>query len=217
MSTDEHFTPQHMATAQLLFQGDVTFLRGITKLEDLPEANLPEIAFIGRSNVGKSSLINAVCGRKTTARVSNTPGRTQELNFFRVGTRFHLVDMPGYGYAKAPKKKVDAWVKLVRKYLLGRTTLKRVYLLIDSRHGIKEADIEFMGMLNTAAVSYQCVLTKIDKIHPDEVAKIFEATKLALAKNPAAYPILLSTSSEKKQGMELLRGFILNAIDVTSH
>lgn len=191
--------------AQWLFKQSCTFVRGITHLNQLPEFSLPEIAFAGRSNVGKSSLINAIMGRKDVARTSNTPGRTQQLNFFNVNETFYLVDMPGYGYAEAPKKLVQQWQKLIKLYLLGRPTLERVYVLIDSRHGLKENDTEFMKMLDQTGVSYQVILTKTDKIGKQAVADVLDATTKALLKHGAAHPVVLVTSSEKNEGIDLVR------------
>ena len=188
----------------------------------LPPEGPPEIAFAGRSNVGKSSLINALLGRKGLARTSNTPGRTQELNYFVPDGHsgagddlppFAIVDMPGYGYAKAPKDKVDAWTRLVFDYLKGRVTLKRVYVLIDARHGIKANDEEVFDLLDKAAVSYHLVLTKGDKIKPPALARLVEETRERIRKRPAAFPGVLSTSSEKGAGLDDLRSAILSAID----
>jgi len=183
----------------------VTFLRGVASLDGLPPFGLPEVAFSGRSNVGKSSLINAVCGRKTVARTSNTPGRTQEVNFFDVDGRLVLADMPGYGFAKAPKDKVDRWVRLVKGYLRGRPVLQRTFVLVDSRHGLKDSDLEMMGHLDKAAVIYQVVLTKADKLKPGEVDEVAARTRVEIAKRVAAHPVVIVTSSETGLGIAELR------------
>ncbi|AQS41825.1 MAG: Putative GTP-binding protein EngB [Candidatus Tokpelaia hoelldobleri] len=204
-----------------LFNGNWVFIRGVPSMKFLPEEGPPEVAFAGRSNVGKSSLINALVGRKGLARTSNTPGRTQELNFFVPDgysgamddlPPMALVDMPGYGFAEAPKAQVDAWTRLVFSYLRGRSTLKRVYLLIDSRHGIKKNDADVLDLLDKAAVSYQIVLTKTDKIKKPALEKLLADTQVAIAKRPAAYPQLLATSSEKGEGIEELRTAIETCI-----
>ena len=205
-----------------LFGRPWIFIRGVPAMKFLPPEGPPEIAFAGRSNVGKSSLINALVGHKGLARTSNTPGRTQELNYFvpdgYSGAEddmppMALVDMPGYGYAQAPKDHVDAWTRLVFDYLRGRSTLKRVYVLIDSRHGIKKNDEEVLTLLDKAAVSYQVVLTKTDKIKDAGVPRLIEDTRLKIVKRPAAYPEVLSTSSEKGRGLDELRNAILTAIE----
>ncbi|CAK7258950.1 ribosome biogenesis GTP-binding protein YihA/YsxC [Shinella yambaruensis] len=204
-----------------LFGRPWIFIRGVPAMKFLPPEGPPEIAFAGRSNVGKSSLINALVGHKGLARTSNTPGRTQELNYF-VPDGFSgaeddlppmaLVDMPGYGYAQAPKEQVDAWTKLVFDYLRGRSTLKRVYVLVDSRHGIKKNDEEVFALLDKAAVSYQIVLTKTDKIKDAGVPRLVGETLEKIAKRPAAYPEVLATSSEKGRGLDDLRNAIIAAI-----
>lgn len=194
---------------RLLFARDITFLRGAVDLATLPPFGLPELAFAGRSNVGKSSLINALCGRSTVARTSNTPGRTQELNFFDVNSRLILVDMPGYGFASAPKDKVDAWTRLIKGYLRGRPTLRRCVLLVDSRHGIKDNDREMMDMLDKAAVVYQVVLTKIDKLNKAEAEAVETRTLDEIAKRVAAFPRVVVTSSEKGVGIPELRAEIV--------
>src|ERR1700741_3331782 len=208
------FTPEAIEAARKTFAGPVAFLKSAPKLEFLPDPDVPEVAFAGRSNVGKSSLLNAITGRNSLARTSNTPGRTQELNFFDVGTplAFRLVDMPGYGFAKAPKDVVKKWRFLVNDFLRGRDVLKRALVLIDARHGIKEVDREILEMLDKAAVSYRLVLTKADKIKPTELAAVLEATATEARKRPAAHPDILSTSAETGLGIPELRAAVIEAI-----
>ena len=198
------------------------FIRGVPAIHLLPPSGPPEIAFAGRSNVGKSSLINALVGQKGLARTSNTPGRTQELNYFVPGGHsgeaadlppMALVDMPGYGYASAPKETVDAWTRLVFDYLKGRVTLKRVYLLVDARHGIKKNDEAVLSLLEKAVVSYQIVLTKADKVKAGATARLVADTRDRIARRPAAYPEVLATSSEKGEGLEELREAIVLAVN----
>lgn len=197
-----------------LFTPVPEFLLGVVDEKQLPISGFPEIAFAGRSNVGKSSLINAVTGVKGLARVSSTPGRTQQLNFFGVGDKFNLVDLPGYGYAKAPKAMVDNWTDLILRYLKGRAQLKRVFLLIDSRHGIKPVDENVMQVLDTAAVLYQLVLTKTDKISGAELEKILADTRQKSTQHTACFPEILATSSEKKQGLDTLKKAIIQTLEV---
>lgn len=194
-----------LAKSRALFKAAPQFVRGVVGLEYLPSDGLPEVAFIGRSNVGKSSLINAVAGAKGLARTSNTPGRTQELNFFLLAEKCHIADLPGYGYARAPEKKVQAWTRLIHSYLRGRAELRRVFLLIDARLGIKPVDERIMKMLDTAAVSYQLVLTKADKLSAAAAARILEETQAVGQKHVACYPEVLLTSAAEKQGLDAVR------------
>ncbi|MFL6731767.1 MAG: ribosome biogenesis GTP-binding protein YihA/YsxC [Sphingomicrobium sp.] len=199
--------------ARKLFSGPIEFLKSAPGLKFLPDADAPEIAFAGRSNVGKSSLLNALTNRKGLARTSNTPGRTQELNFFDVGEplQFRLVDMPGYGFADAPKDLVKRWRHLVIDYLRGRPVLKRALVLVDSRHGLKDVDREMMRMLDDAAVGYHLVLTKGDKVKPSALGSLYETTAMEAAKHPAAHPSIFTTSSETGSGIAELRTAILDA------
>jgi len=199
--------------ARKLFAGPIAFLKSAPELKFLPDPNVPEVALAGRSNVGKSSLLNALTNRKALARTSNTPGRTQELNFFEVGEplRLRLVDMPGYGFAEAPKDLVRRWRFLVNDYLRGRAVLKRALVLIDARHGLKDVDREVMDLLDTAAVSYHLILTKADKVKPTELAATLAATAAEAAKRPAAHPAVFTTSSETGSGIAELRTAILEA------
>ncbi|WP_395613666.1 ribosome biogenesis GTP-binding protein YihA/YsxC [Allosphingosinicella sp.] len=212
MSADEMELEE---AARKLFSGPATFLKSAPELKFLPDATVPEIAFAGRSNVGKSSLLNKLTNRSSLARTSNTPGRTQELNFFEIGDpiRLRLVDMPGYGFAKAPKDVAKKWRFLVNDYLRGRQVLKRALVLIDSRHGVKEIDREIMKMLDDAAVSYRIVLTKADKIKASELEAVQAATEAEARKRPAAHPEVIATSSEGGLGMDRLRAAVLEAAD----
>ncbi len=191
-----------------LFARETEFLKGVVAMNGLPDADRLEVCFAGRSNVGKSSLINALTGTKGIARASNTPGRTQEINFFTQGPELYLVDLPGYGYANAPLKVVEQWQKLLKRYLSGRQNLRRAFVLIDSRHGVKPVDDEIMKLLDTSAVTFQCVLTKADKVKEKDRAKVLEQVKGALAKHPAADPEIVLTSSEKGDGIATLRSII---------
>ena len=193
---------------RLLFAGETDFVKGVVAMSGLPPADRLEICFAGRSNVGKSSLINALTGRKGLARASNTPGRTQEINFFTAGETHYLVDLPGYGYANAPLPIVEKWQKLLKQYLSGRQSLRRAFVLIDTRHGVKKVDDEIMSLLDSAAVTFQVVMTKADKVKTGERDKILDQVRKALSKHPAAYPELILTSSEKGDGIETLRATI---------
>ena len=190
---------------RLLFAREARFELGISQLSQIPEPGLPEVAFAGRSNVGKSSLINAVTGRNSLARTSNTPGRTQEINFFDLGGHLRLVDLPGYGFAKVPKEKVEAWTHMIKGYLRGRVTLRRACVLVDSRHGLKEVDKQIMSLLDDAGVAYQIILTKADKISATALQQVQQDTSIALKKHPAAHPEVWPTSSEKGLGIPELR------------
>lgn len=208
------YSDEEIEAARVLFARPATFVMGCAKIEQLPEPDLPEIAFAGRSNVGKSSLINGLVGMSKLARASNEPGRTREVNFFDLDGKMRLVDLPGYGWAKASKSTVRQFQNLGRDYLRGRVTLKRVYLLIDSRHGLKSVDTEALDALDLAAVSYQVVLTKADKIKAHERETIREATLKAISKRPAAFPAVAVTSAEKGIGLPELRAEIMRTTGV---
>ena len=202
--------------ARKLFAGPIEFLKSAPTLEHLPPPDVPEIAFAGRSNVGKSSLINALTNRNKLARASNTPGRTQELNFFDVGSplAFRLVDMPGYGFAEAPRDMVKRWRFLINDFLRGRAVLKRAVVLVDARHGLKEVDREVMAMLDGAAVGYNLVLTKSDKVKPTALTTTLAAVQTEAAKHPASHPLLFATSAETGLGIAELRAAILDAAEI---
>lgn len=196
---------------RMLFAAETTFLKGVVAMDGLPPADRIEVCFAGRSNVGKSSLINALTGRRALARASNTPGRTQEINFFSRGD-LYLVDLPGYGFAEAPLNKVETWQRLLKAYLAGRPTLRRAFVLVDARHGIKAVDEEILTLLDTSAVPFQTVLTKVDKLKAKDRDQVLEQVRGALAKHPAAYPELVVTSSETGEGIATLRSLIADLL-----
>lgn len=208
MSGDATYDDDALEAGRLLFARPCTFLRGVVDMRGLPDAVLPEVCFAGRSNVGKSSLINAVTGQKGLARTSDTPGRTQEINYFDADGRVLIADLPGYGFARAPKAKVEQWTALVMRYLRGRPNLRRVLLLIDSRHGIKANDREVMTMLDDAAVNYQIILTKVDKLKAGGLDAVKARIVAELSKHVAAHPVILATSSAKSQGIAEVRAEI---------
>ncbi|KMW57965.1 GTP-binding protein EngB [Candidatus Rhodobacter oscarellae] len=193
---------------RMLFAQTAEFLKGVVAMDGLPPADRVEVCFAGRSNVGKSSLINALTGRKGLARASNTPGRTQEINFFTLTEALYLVDLPGYGYAQAPLPVVEKWQRLLKAYLAGRATLRRAFVLIDARHGVKAPDEEIMALLDSSAVTFQAVLTKTDKVKGKDLDRVLNQVRAALSKHPAAFPELVLTSSEKGDGIATLRSLI---------
>ena len=203
------FREEDLEAARVLFAQQASFMMGAVKMDGLPPGDVPEVAFAGRSNVGKSSLINALVGHKKLARASNEPGRTREINFFVLADRIRLVDLPGYGFARVSRSAADKFQNLGRAYLRGRPNLKRVYLLIDARHGLKDVDKEALDALDISAVSYQIILTKADKIKPSEAAALVVKTQGQIAKRPAAFPRVLATSSEKGGGIPDLRAEIM--------
>ena len=214
LSFPETEVPDARTTEQgrMLFAGGTDFLKGVVAMSGLPPADRLEICFAGRSNVGKSSLINAVTGRKALARASNTPGRTQEINFFTAGESHYLVDLPGYGFANAPINVVEKWQRLLKQYLSGRQSLRRAFVLIDMRHGVKPVDEEILSLLDSAAVPFQCVMTKTDKIKDIDREKTLAQVRQALSKHPAAFPEIVLTSSEKGTGIATLRAIIATLI-----
>jgi GTP-binding protein len=204
----EEPTPEEAEKGRVLFAGETDFLKGVVAMDGMPPADRLEVCFAGRSNVGKSSLINAITGRKSLARTSNTPGRTQEINFFTLAESHYLVDLPGYGFAEAPLAIVQKWQRLLKAYLSGRQTLRRAFVLIDSRHGVKPVDEEILSLLNKSAVAFQVVLTKTDKLKKGELEKVIAQVSAALQKHPAAFPEIVLTSSEKGIGIPTLRHII---------
>lgn len=214
LPVDAAYDDETLELARVLFAREARFVMGAAKIEQLPDSDLAEVAFAGRSNVGKSSLINALTGHNHLARASNEPGRTREVNFFVLDDKLRLVDLPGYGWAKASKTTVKSFQNLGRDYLRGRAGLKRAYLLIDARHGLKVVDNEPMDALDKAAVSYQIVLTKADKIKPAELLAVIEKTQAQIKKRPAAHPVVLATSSEKGGGIPELRAEIMLTCEV---
>jgi GTP-binding protein len=199
---------EELESGRLLFARGADFLKGVVAMDGMPPADRIEVCFAGRSNVGKSTLINAVTGRRALARASNTPGRTQEINFFTLGESHYLVDLPGYGFANAPLKVVEKWQRLLKAYLSGRATLRRAFVLIDARHGIKPVDDEILGLLDKSAVTFQAVLTKADKVKEKDRARVLAQVRSRLAAHPAAFPEIIVTSSETGQGVDTLRGVI---------
>ena len=193
---------------RMMFAGETDFVKGVVAMEGLPDPDRPEVCFAGRSNVGKSSLINSLTGRKGLARASNTPGRTQEINFFTAGETHYLVDLPGYGYANAPVAVVEKWQRLLKNYLRGRVTLRRAFVLVDARHGVKSVDEEIMALLSSAAVTFQCVMTKTDKLKKGDLDAVLAQVRSKLSTFASAYPELVITSSEKGDGIETLRAII---------
>lgn len=210
----QELDPELIECGRWLFAQECVFVSGAANYDGVPEADLPEIAFVGRSNVGKSSLINALAGRKTLARTSNTPGRTQQINFFRLQDALMLADLPGYGYAKASKTEIKRWTRLIFDYLRGRPSLRRVCLLIDARHGLKDKDIGVMEDLDEAAVSYQIVLTKCDKVKPGALMRLTDSTSSRIAKHVAAHPTIIRTSSLRNEGIEALRAELAMMADI---
>ncbi len=200
--------PSEIEQGRLLFARGAEFLKGVVAMDGLPPADRIEVCFAGRSNVGKSTLINALTGRKALARASNTPGRTQEINFFGLGDERYLVDLPGYGFANAPVAVVEKWQRLLKSYLSGRPTLRRAFVLIDARHGIKDVDADILKLLDTSAVTFQVVLTKADKVKVKDREAVLAQVRANLAKHPAAFPEIVLTSSETGQGIETLRAII---------
>tara|TARA_B100000575_G_C22999552_1_gene576015 strand:- start:165 stop:827 length:663 start_codon:yes stop_codon:yes gene_type:complete len=212
-SAGEHdFDPMEIEQGRHLFSQECKFFHGTDTLQNLPQASLPEVAFVGRSNVGKSSLINAMTGRNSLARTSSTPGRTQQLNFFNLGDKIIIVDLPGYGYAKVSKAQVARWTNTMKAFLRGRVPLRRICLLIDARRGLKDVDREMMDLMDSAAVVYQFVFTKVDKTSQNELRHNISVTKEELKKRPAAFPVLIQTSAQAKTGLKELRASLAELV-----
>ncbi len=212
--TEHEHDAASLERGRWLFAQEAVFISGAADYDGVPVTRVPEIAFVGRSNVGKSSLINSLTGRRTLARTSNTPGRTQQINFFQILDALMLADLPGYGYAKASKTEIERWTTMIFDYLRGRAPLRRVCLLIDARHGLKDSDIGVMKDLDTAAVSYQIVLTKCDKVKAEAMDSLMADTKAQIAKHVAAHPVIVQTSSVKGQGIEFLRAELAMIADI---
>ena len=208
----EELDKSKIELGRLLFCKETSFVKGVVDMQGLPSPDKIEVCFSGRSNVGKSSLINALTGRKGLARASNTPGRTQEINFFSIPENHYLVDLPGYGYANAPIKIVEKWQNLLKKYLAGRQSLRRAFVLVDGRHGVKKVDTEIMSMLDSSAVTFQVVLTKLDKVKENDRENILDKVRTSLQKHPAAFPEIILTSSEKGWGIQTLRSVIAKLV-----
>lgn len=213
-NTDNEHDAEALERGRWLFAQECVFVSGAANYDGVPDTSIPEIAFVGRSNVGKSSLINALTGRKTLARTSNTPGRTQQINFFSLLDALMLADLPGYGYARASKTEIARWTEMIFDYLRGRPSLRRVCLLIDARHGLKDSDIDVMKDLDTSAVSYQIVLTKCDKVKAPALAKLVAETQTRIARHVAAHPEIVQTSSAKGTGIEFLRAELAMIADI---
>ncbi len=207
------FSSEEIEAGRVLFAQDCSFMLGVVRMDGLPDEGPPEVAFAGRSNVGKSTLLNALTNQKGLARASNTPGRTREINFFDLGGKMRLVDLPGYGYARASRKDVEAWTALTRDFLRGRSVLRRVCLLVDARHGLKPTDLEVMDILDETAVIYQIVLTKADKIKPTALAVLQAETNERIRLRPAAYPVVRATSSQTGIGIDLLRAELASLVE----
>lgn len=210
---DTDLSGEVLEAGRKLFAQEAVFMMGVVRMDGLPDEGPPEVAFAGRSNVGKSTLLNALTNQKGLARASNTPGRTREINYFDLAGRLRLVDLPGYGYAKASRKEVDGWTRLTRDFLRGRSVLRRIFVLVDARHGLKTTDYEIMDLLDEAAVNYQIILTKTDKIKPTALEALRGKTGEAIQRRPAAHPVIMATSAETGEGVPALRAEIATLAD----